>query len=82
MVNSKSFARVRGRSRYRRMKKEDEKNWKITAPIIRDNGHKGGTGNCGDTLVKDVGLFTEYDFSEREFTRELSRSWKRDKDTD
>ena len=76
MATSKSFARVRVRSWYRRKLKEDEKNWKITAPVVRESGAQGFNQtfyNDGEETPKH-----HYDFSEQEFTREMGRKWKRE----
>jgi hypothetical protein len=61
---------------YRRLLKADEKNWKITAPIITNNGMKGRVGRYKDDIGDsrpNTGTMAEH-----EYLRELNLPWKRE----
>jgi len=84
VYNKKSFARVRQKSKYRRMRREDERNWKITAPVDKIFGgvisHQDAIGDhAPHDVVGGQGAMNQYNFSETEFRREMNRSWNRRK---
>ena len=75
-ASKRKFARIRARSMYRRLLKADEKNWKITAPIVPGDGAlKKGDRRWTVMMSEAVDIRT---MAEHELIREMNLPWKRE----